>query len=148
MKIDTVVTKLTGLAKKIAIDKGPLDLLGLFQREDSQGDWDLVIAAPWLASAERSSFEYVVRRLREVLTEQEMSALSRVVILEHGGETLLSLLERFQNTHGFFEKHFSATNGQIIKQAHIITTQDGKIGLRRTGKKSRRTKARKATTAP
>src|SRR5258708_613544 len=115
MNLDVVATKLISLANQIEDDKGPLELFGLFLRDDSPDLWDVVIAAPWLKADELASFEYVASRLREALAEEELVGLSRIVILEHGGAVLTAFLEQF-NSSGLADVHFIAEGGAIIRR--------------------------------
>jgi hypothetical protein len=120
MNPQLVADKLSVLAKKIESSNGPLELFGLFLREDSPDLWDLVIAAPWLSPGKRASYEYVAGLLQETLTEEELVGLSRIVILEHGRAVLRSFLESFHNRPGFADVHFVSEGGAVIEKAYII----------------------------
>jgi len=142
MNLDSVVIKLTGMAKKIEASKGRLELLGLFLRDDSPDLWDIVIAAPWLKADERVSFEYVANELREALADEELAGLSRIVILEHGGAVLQSFLESFSSHAGVADVHFVTEGGAIIRKAYIIVACPvADAAARRKTKKRRRGKA-------
>jgi hypothetical protein len=120
MNLEQIAKNLTSMAKEVKADKGPLELLGLFLRDDSPDLWDLVVAAPWLKVDERASFVYVADQLRSFLTPEELANLSRIVILEHGGAVLASFLKRFTNHAGLADIHFVADGGAIIRRAYII----------------------------
>ena len=108
MNLEVVATKLTALAGTVEADKGPLELLGLFLREDSPDLWDLVISAPWLVADERAAFEYVANKLRGELSGEELAGLSRIVILEHGGAVLSSFLMQYEGHTGLADVHYVA----------------------------------------
>jgi hypothetical protein len=118
MNIATLARNLEGFVK-VSSKKGPLELLGLFLREESSELWDLVVAAPWLKANERSSFEYIANQLRKLLNDKELAGLSRIVILEHGGAVLHSFLEQFANHIGLVDVQF-VSDGAVIRQAYII----------------------------
>ena len=143
MNLDTVVKKLASLAKKIERAKGPLELFGLFLRDDSPDLWDLVVAAPWLKADERASFEFIADELRNSLPNEELTGLSRIVILEHDGAVLKSFLERFSDHTGLADMHFVTEGGAIIRTAYIIVARPLREGARRrqSSKKTRRKKA-------
>lgn len=142
MNLDIVVKKLTDLAKKIKGTKGPLELFGLFLRDDSPDLWDIVVAAPWLKADERASFEYMAGELRDSLSSGELSGLSRIVILEHDGAVLKSFLERFSGQTGLADVHFVTEGGAIIRTSYIIVARLLREGVRRqSAKKTRRKKA-------
>ena len=125
MNLEMVGTKLTVMARKIGTEKGPLDFLGLFLREDSLDLWDLVISAPWLRADERAAFEYVANKLREELTSEEMAGLSRIVILEHGGAAQDPFRMRYEGHTGLSDARYETAGGAIIRRAYIIVAQSG-----------------------
>ena len=125
MNLEVVAAKLDILVKKVRAEKGPLGLLGLFLREDSPDLWDLVISAPWLGADERSAFGYVANELRQVLSDEELIGLSRIVILEYGGAVLGSFLTQYANRTGPVDMHFETGGGVIIRRAYIIVAQSG-----------------------
>jgi hypothetical protein len=141
MNLEEVVKKLAGVAKELKADGGPLDLFGLFLREDSPELWDVVVAAPWLKPDERSSFERVARRLREALTNDELAGLSRVVILEHGGAVLRTFLNWFADRVGLVDIYFVADGGAVIRKAYVIHALPPESARRRVAKTRRRKKA-------
>jgi hypothetical protein len=120
MNIDAVAKRLTDVANRIKTAKGPLELFGLFLRDDSTNLWDIVISAPWLKADSRTSFEYVASQLRSVMTDKELSGLSRIVILDHGGAVLRSFLEEFGGHVGEADVHFTLEGDTIIRRAYII----------------------------
>lgn len=142
MNLDTVAKNLSTMAKKIKADKGPLELLGLFLRDDSPGLWDVVIGAPWLKADERASFVYVADQLRAHLVPEELTGLSRIVILDHGGAVLDSFLKRFSKSTGLADVHFVVEGGAIIRRAYIILARPlGPPARPRKTTKPRRPKA-------
>lgn len=119
MNVDIIAKKLMNVAKTLKSGRGELELFGLFLREDSDL-WDVVIAAPWLRAAGRDSFDFVANKLREVLTDEELIGLSRIVILEHGEAVLTSLLEEFANKSGLMDVHFIAEGGAVIRKVYVL----------------------------
>jgi hypothetical protein len=128
MNLEVVAKKLSALAKKMKADIGPLELLGLFLRDDALDSWDLVIAAPPLQANNRDSFKYVADRLREALTEEELAGLSRIVIMDHGGAVLNGFLDQFKGRTGLCDIHFVADGGAIVRKAYIIIARALPVG--------------------
>jgi hypothetical protein len=134
VNVELVAQKLASMGKKIEADKGLLELLGLFLRDESPDRWDIVIAGPGLKADRRASFEYVAGQLRKVMTDEELTGLSRIVILDHGGAVLQSFLEQFSNRSGLADVHFVAEGGAVIRKAYIILARPG-VARRRRPKK-------------
>ncbi len=142
MNLEVVVDKLKTMAKNMQADKGPLDLFGLFLRDDSPDLWDVVVAAPWLEADERESFVYIADLLGSHLSNEERFWLSRIVILDHGGAVLDSFLKEFGKCSGLAEVHYVTDGGAIIRRAYVIVAQPlAKEASRRQTKKSPRPKA-------
>lgn len=142
MNLERVAEKLAGVAKKVEAKKGPLELLGLFLRENSQGLWDLVVAAPWLHSDQRSSYKYIFDHMKEALTEEELVGISHIVILDHGSTVLKSFLDQFSNLTGPADVHFETEGGAVIEQEYIILARPLPDEPRQQKpKKARRSKA-------
>jgi hypothetical protein len=120
MNLERVAEKLAGMANQIEAEKGPLELLGLFLRENSRGLWDLVVAAPWLREDQRASYKYIDDQIQEALTEEELLGISHIVILDHGSTVLKSFLDCFSNRTGPAEVPFETEGGAIIEQEYII----------------------------
>jgi hypothetical protein len=141
MNPELVAAKLSGVAETIKDSKGPLELFGLFLRDDSRGLWDVIVAAPWLKADERESFESIVSQLRAVMTDEELTGVSQIVILDHGGTVLESFLERFGGHSGLVDVHFVLRSGAIIQQAYIILAHPiADEGRRQKTKKPRQPK--------
>jgi hypothetical protein len=120
MNLEVLAKKLTDVANKIKADRGPLEFVGLFLRDDSPDLWDLVVAAPWLEADERESFEYLATQVRGSLADDELAELSRIVILEHEGAMLRFFLETFENQTGLADVHYVAEGGAIVRQVYVI----------------------------
>lgn len=53
MNFREVAEKLVAVETRIAKEKGPLNLFALFQREDSPGYFDVIVAADWAIREEQ-----------------------------------------------------------------------------------------------
>jgi polyphosphate kinase len=139
INLEAVANKLTVVAKNIKADKGPLVLFGLFQRDNSlENLWDVVIAAPWLNTHDIESFQYVDDRLREVSTDDERLAFSRMVLLGSDDAPVVnSILERFKGLTGrLVDVYHQTEGGALIRGAYIIVP--GKAPDRQPRRKTKR----------
>lgn len=117
------IEKLASLERDIATEKGEFSLFVLFLREDAEDKWDLLASAPWLATNERDSFEYLVNQIRSRLDVQELLSLSRIVLLEKGNPVLEAIHKAIRVKHGMAEIRDSVSFGVPIKYAYIITSE-------------------------
>jgi hypothetical protein len=81
--------KLLPLEREAADRNGPFTLFGLFEREESPGQWDLVVAAPWLENEEKRR-EFIAA-VASRLDPAELRLLSAVVTLLPEDEFVRSL---------------------------------------------------------
>ncbi len=85
--IDT--DKLRKLMDEIALEQGAFTLFGLFLRD---GQWALVVSAPWLERGKLEAFSYLSERVVPRLTEKELLSLSRMESLNEGDPALEAIL--------------------------------------------------------
>lgn len=115
--------KLRLVEQQIAEEKGPFLLFALFLREDAPDLWDLLISAPWIESNKGEALRYVVPKLQEVASRDELSKLSRVSIIEKNQPALAAIQSAFHVEHGLAEIRSSNFFGLQIKHAYIITSR-------------------------
>jgi hypothetical protein len=88
------------LRRRIIADRGYLIFLALFEREDFQGMWDLLIAGGGLRSDTLAEYEYVARIMREELTRDEMVQIIKFVLLPDDYEPAQKLARKVQVDDG------------------------------------------------
>jgi hypothetical protein len=79
-------------------------LFALFERENIQSIWDVVLAADWLPGEEMKSLRYVFGKIRAVLDKKEFLIVSKVVLLDVNEpfiEELQDYLEDYNNPSVF-----------------------------------------------
>ena len=124
MNIDLVAKKLVDVVDVIRAEKGPLELFGLFLRENSPDDiWDVVVASHGLKAGDRDSYQFVGDRLRKVLTDNEMLGLAQIVLLQHGDAVLNDFLEIFKDRTGLVDVHHETEGGAVIRRAYILVAE-------------------------
>jgi hypothetical protein len=73
--------KLIALERDLSEEKGGFSLFALLLRVTTAGVQDLVVSAPWLNAESRTDLDFIIERVRSVLTDAEIVQLSAVVIL-------------------------------------------------------------------
>lgn len=118
----TFIKKFFAIERAIAQEKGNLKLFTLFEREDVQGLWDVVLAADWLPGEEVKSLKYVFGKIRAVLDKKEFRQISKVVLLgtdEPFLKELQDFLENYNNPKVFSNVEI---NGMSFKTGYIIVS--------------------------
>jgi hypothetical protein len=118
----TFIKKFFPIERTIAQEKGDFKLFALFEREDVQGIWDIVLAADWLPGEEVKSLRYVFGKNRAVLDKKEFLKVSKVVLLEINEpfiEELQYFLEDYHNP-GVFSN--AVINDISMKTGYIIVS--------------------------
>ena len=119
----TLAEKLRGLEQAIADEKGPFNLFALFLREDAPDVWDLVVAAEWIEEDQSQALAELSKRVRAYLRPDEITRISRVVIVERANPAVKAIASAVSISHGVAEVANSSFFGLAIKHAFIITAQ-------------------------
>ncbi len=123
---------LQNVRRRILTDRGRLEFLALFERDEEPGRWDLLIAGADLRSDTLADYKYVGRVLMEELTSDEMVQLVKFVLLPDDYEPIQKLLRRVQVDNGepvelenfrFYEF--------LIRRALIFHAQPAEVGAAR-----------------
>ena len=115
--------KLRGLEQSIADEKGPFNLFALFLREDAPDVWDIVVAADWIEEDQPQALAELSKRVRAYLRPDEITRISRVVIVKRANPAVKAIASAVSITHGVAEVANSNFFGLAIKQAFVITAQ-------------------------
>jgi hypothetical protein len=111
------------LESHIAEERGAFALFALFMREDAPDRWDLIVSAPWLGDDKRSAVDYFVTQIKSRLGEQELTSLSRIVVVDPQEPSVQALNRAIQVEHGSVEVRDSNFFGLPVKHAYIITSK-------------------------
>ncbi|HEX3067467.1 MAG TPA: hypothetical protein VHX14_02750 [Thermoanaerobaculia bacterium] len=117
-----LIEKVSLVERDIAKEKGPLNLFALFEREDLNDRWDLVISASW-ARMDRATLGYVADAIKRHLAPRDMTRLARIVVLPADEDPVLSLNERYDVEHGEVELNDPARFGLPVRYGYIITSR-------------------------
>ncbi len=120
--MNDLAEKVSLVEKDIAKERGSLNLFALFEREDLNDRWDLVISASW-ARMDDASLDYVVAIIKRHLEPRDMTRLARIVILPADEDPVLSINKRYDVEHGEVELNDPARFGLPVRYGYIITSR-------------------------
>jgi hypothetical protein len=115
--------KLRRLERSLSEEKGPFDFFALFLREDAPDVWDLVVAAKWIEQDRAAALAEISRRVRDSLRADEITKISRVVVVERTDPALKAIASAMSIEHGIAEAANSTFFGFAIRHAFIITAE-------------------------
>lgn len=118
-----LVEKLQTLERKAAEEKGAFLLFALFLREDAPDVWDLLVSAPWIEVDKGSALRYLAEKLNTVATPEELTSLSRIVLIDQSNPALAAMQSALNIEHGAAEVQSSNFFGLQIKHAYVITSR-------------------------
>lgn len=130
--------KIDVMRQKIESEKGGLDLLAMFVRDDVPTMWDLVVAATWLKSDNMFDLSYIAKELSDAISKSELESMSRIVILPARGSLVTLLLELIGDARG--EMELPVTFSGSIIHANVVYARHAPTVLRvRKERKTRTT---------
>lgn len=113
--------KLSRLEGALSEEKGPFNLFALFLREDAPDVWDLVVAAKWIEEDRPAALADISRRVRDSLRADEITKISRVVVVDRTDPALKAITSATSIEHGIAELANGTFFGLAIRHAFIIT---------------------------
>lgn len=105
---------------------GDVSLFSLFLREDSfEEKWDIIIAAPWLDPNAQKSYTIINSALQKHLNIEDLSKISRIVILGKTNPLLITFNDLFTLTvkGSIFLDHTKIDSSSFafnIKSAYLL----------------------------
>ena len=126
------IDKLIKLEEHIAAEKGGFVLFAVVQREDASNRWDLLLSAPWFGSEEKATLDFIVSKIKETLTPQEMVMLSRIILFPPTDPRVDEIRQRIQSPvqHGHVELSAWTLAGMPVSHAHIVTAAGEPVSVR------------------
>lgn len=122
----SIAEKLRKTEKTLSEQKGPFDLFALFLREDAPDVWDLLVAGQWIEADKPKALRAISKRVQRDLTADELTRISRVVIIDSDNPALGAVTSALGVEHGLTDVKNSNFFGLAIKEAFIITSQKPK----------------------
>lgn len=123
MTVSELTEKFARLESQLAAEKGDFALFALFLREDVPDRWDLIVSAPWIDEDKQKAVAYLVGEIKSKLGEEDLTNLSRIVVVDPDDLAVQNLNRAIHVEHGNVEVRDSNFFGQAIKDAHIITSK-------------------------
>jgi hypothetical protein len=114
------LSKLEEVADAVEAKRGPFALFGLFLREDSFGQWDLVVSAPWLEEGKLKALGEFVEILARVIGQEAMLSFSRVVTLNRDEPALRAILDEVGEASLPLSKQGHNLFGLPIEDAYVL----------------------------
>lgn len=118
-----LTTRFRDLETHISGERGDFVLFALFMREDAPDRWDLIVSAPWTGGDKRAVVNYLVGQIKLRLGEEDLTTLSRIIVVDPQDTAVQALNRAIQIEHGGVEVRDSSFFGLPIKQAYIITSK-------------------------
>jgi hypothetical protein len=113
--------KLQAIDQELREETGGVVLFGLFERDDSPGRWDVLVAADWVVPHVTPAVAYVARKIQQRLTPAELESLSGVVALPSSDPSVRHLLAGTLRVHGRTLVEQCTFNGVRVTRAWIFT---------------------------
>jgi hypothetical protein len=120
--MNQLAEKLRDIEQEIANEKGPLNLFALLEREDLSDRWDLVVSSSW-AKEDEATLRYLAQAIKRHLAPEEMTLLSRIVILEAAENPVKAITETYDVEHGRVELIEPSRFGLPANHGYIITSR-------------------------
>jgi hypothetical protein len=92
-------------------------------REEAPDLWDLVVSAPWIESDKAKALAYIAAKINEVLTQDEVTKLSRIAIIDSNNPALEALQRTVDIEHRMAVVQDSVFFGLPIKHAYVVTSR-------------------------
>ncbi len=122
-----LVKKLMVIEKETSAKKGKYNLFALFLRENSSYKWDVLVSANWINDNKEKSLKYLAQKIQKSFTQNELSQISRIVIIDEDNPQLPALQQAINIEHGTTEIKDSIFFGMQIKHAFLITSRPSQV---------------------
>jgi hypothetical protein len=121
--MNSTIEKLVRAEKEMATEKGAFVLFALLLREDAPNVWDLIASSHWIAEDKAAALGYISDRVSSVLEDDELTTLSRVVLIEPDSPSLAVFQQAISVEHGVVEIKDTDFSGLRIKRGYVITSR-------------------------
>ena len=118
-----LVDKLIRVEIHLSSKKGPFDLFAIVLREDLSDKWDLLVAADWIEGNFDRSLKLISRELTKRLGTDELSAISKVVLLSVFDPRVKSVQKAVQIEHLDAEFINADFFGFFVDHLYVITSK-------------------------
>lgn len=116
--------KFVPIAKALARKWGELTLFALFKREDSIGNWDVVVAAPWIEKEPNRGIGKIADEIAERLPVPDRENLSAVFTVEPDGEKVAEVHRAVAGKKGIVEFYNRPFFDMDMREAWILVSNE------------------------
>ncbi len=116
-----ILDKLISIEKEVTKERGALDLLALFLRENSPNKWDILVSAGWVSKDYIGSRKYLSHKIQSQFTGSELVKTSRLVIIDSDNPGLAEVLA-INTDNDIVEVRNREFFDLDIRHAYLITT--------------------------
>jgi hypothetical protein len=96
---NNLLKKLGEAVKCLETETGGLALFGLFERTGAPDRWDVLVATDWVDSETADAIAYVVSKLQQYLSDEDLLSLAGVVTLQASHPLVRQLLTPMVEKH-------------------------------------------------
>ena len=121
--IEDIIKKLIKTENRISEEKGSFNFFGLFKRTDLEDTWDLIISAFWFSTNKQADLIYIIKEIRKDLNIEDLSFLTRVVLIKPEDKFIKKLNMAINIQHGMTEMINTQIDGIRLRHAYIITSK-------------------------
>jgi hypothetical protein len=90
--MNEIISKLILIAEEAAIEKGSLDLLGLFLREEGPNQYDILFSAKWITRDRSGSLTYLAHKIQSRFTPDEFVKVTGIEFIDSDNPGLPEVL--------------------------------------------------------
>lgn len=127
--MNSIIDKLRQIEARASADRGPFCLFALLLPENAVGGWDVVAAAPWAEADQIEAMQYLAGLVQEMLTREEIVALSRVAVISCDAEDINRIEAQDAMSARPLELHNQTLFGLRIDTAYVLTARRSADGV-------------------
>ena len=116
--MNNMVEKIGRILESVEDEKRPLKFAALIERDDNLGRFDLTIAADWIKN-DKEFLDYLIPKLTNILSDEDITQLSRVVVLNPKG-AFIKDFSQYMHYGLHSEIRDMSIGGINLRYAHIF----------------------------
>jgi hypothetical protein len=85
--VERLLAVMREIERDLSTEHGPFQLFALFLPEESEGFWDIVVAAPWLRPYDKTSYSIIAKEVQSRVAPEDILHISRVALIDSSSES-------------------------------------------------------------
>jgi hypothetical protein len=122
--MNSLLAALRNMERKLALEKGEFSLFACFEPVESQGQWDLVISAPWAPRHHGQTLKLLVQELDSHIAPSERLSIARVVIVEPSDHDVQRINQMMTVENEVREITTEEHLGYLVARGFILASHD------------------------